>query len=121
MIRHVCIDRPWHDLEKSAVERSWEAFPVGCSSAGRMHFVRIDASSDDGLECGKSVSTFGHPGLVRRQVARNNVREGSRSRKRTEVSTAAQVCLGIDLRGFLTEVRVSTHGEFGGWVRGVAA
>src|SRR6202521_2577538 len=115
------MDRPRHDLEKTPVERRRDAFPVGGSCAGRMHFVHIDAGSHDGFELRKSVSSFSPPGLVWRQVARNNVWEHSRRpRNQNEVSTAAQVCLRIDLCGFLAKVRISTHGKFGGWARRVA-
>src|ERR1700730_13631473 len=107
------MDRPRHDLQKTPVERMWEAFPVGSPCAGWMHIIRIDASTHDGFELRKTVASFSPPGLVRRQVARNNVRKRSgRPRNQNEVSTAAQVCLRIDLRGFFTEVRVSTHGKF---------
>src|SRR4029077_7091179 len=32
MVRHIVIDRPWHYLEKSAVERSGQTIPVGSPS-----------------------------------------------------------------------------------------
>jgi hypothetical protein len=47
------MDRPGHDLQKTPVERMWDAFPVGSTCAGRMHIIRIDTGTHDGFELRK--------------------------------------------------------------------
>src|SRR6185437_10862321 len=85
-----------------------------------MHIVRIDAGAQDGFECRKSIPSFGPPGLVRSQVARNNVWERSRPRKWTEVVTPSQVRLWIDFCGLLAKVGITARGKFRWWSGRVA-
>ena len=47
MVRHVVIDRPWHYLEKSAVERGWQTIPVGGAGTGWMEVVHVYACPYD--------------------------------------------------------------------------
>src|SRR5260370_26467587 len=99
----------WRRLPSNGAGRHVPSgFPVqvGCTLSTSMP-VRID-----GFKLRKSVSTFGPPSLVRRQVARNNVweyrRPNRRWRNQNEVSTAAQIHGRIDLLG-VSKVTVSTH------------
>jgi hypothetical protein len=46
-VRHVVIDRPWHYLEKSAVERGWQTIPVGDAGTGWMEVIHVYACPYD--------------------------------------------------------------------------
>ncbi len=70
MIGHVLEGRPWHDLEKIAVEGKLQA--VGWSarpgSTIRVNMIEICALPQDLTKLFKGVSTFRQPRLVRGQV-----------------------------------------------------
>ena len=47
MVRHIVIDRPWHYLEKSAVERSGQTIPVGSPSTCWMEVIHVYTCPND--------------------------------------------------------------------------
>src|SRR5260221_11322691 len=114
MVSHVLIDRPRHDLEKIPMEWRRDTFSVGGACAGRMYIVSIDSGAHDGFESCKGIAAFRPPSFVRRQVAGNNMRERSRTRKRTEVYAATKVGVKIE-NMFMTKVRVAVGGVLVWW------
>ena len=47
MVRHVVIDRPWHYLEESAIERRRQTSSVGGAGTGWMQVIHVDAGPYD--------------------------------------------------------------------------
>ena len=111
MIRHVLINRPWHYLETSPVERRREAAPGGGAGTGRVEVIHVLASPDDLHKLRKRVTTFRPPGFIRRQIAGEDVGERTWPRERAEVPAATQVGRSIDLFR-LAKVGISSGSEF---------
>src|SRR5580765_6552462 len=95
-VSHVVIDGPRHDLKKIGVERLRNAAGVDrASRTSWMGVIHIHAGSEDLFEFGERVASFRAPGLIRSQVARDDVR---RTRdERAEVPAPAQIGRRIDL------------------------
>jgi hypothetical protein len=91
MVRHKAVNGPRHYLEKSAIKRWRQTISVGGTSAGGMEVIHVHASPHDPEKFFKGVAPFRSSGLVRSQIARNNMRERTWSGKRSEVSATTQV------------------------------
>src|SRR5437879_5290336 len=85
MVAHASKGRPWHDLEKSAVEWRREH---------RVELIRVYSSPDGMTELNKRIAPDRQPSLVRRQVAGDDVCGRSWSWVGAEVSAATQVGRG---------------------------
>ena len=116
MVCHKAVNGPRHYLEKSAIKRWRQAISVGGASASGMEIIHVHASPHDRDKFFKGVPPFWSSGLVGSQIARNNMRERTWSRKSSEVSAATQVGRLMD-PGRLIKVGISTVGKFGTWTR----
>src|SRR5271156_2897623 len=98
MVGHALKHWPWHDLKKIPLDGRRNAVHRRGNRrrrcTGWMEMVEIFASPHDHFKIRKRVAAFRPPGLVRRQVARNNVRtdiipiDGAWAGDRTEVHTS---------------------------------
>jgi hypothetical protein len=110
MVSHVLEIEPRHDLEKITIERSRHAACVDdARRARRMEMIHVHASSYDLNKLRKRMAAFRQPGLVRCQIAGDDMRRIAWD-YRTEIPAATQVGRLIDhLR--LAKVRVSAQKE----------
>src|SRR3954464_13821064 len=74
-----------------------------------MAVIDIDAGLDDRAELRVRKVARGQARLARRQIAGDDVREGTRTRKRTKIASAAEVRGGISHR-LLPEIRIAARG-----------
>src|ERR1700687_2667926 len=112
VVRHVVIDRPWHYLKDSAVERGWQTTPIGGAGTGWMEVIHVDACPYDLNKLFKCVTSFRQPSFVRGQIARDDVWKWTWPGEGTKIPAATQVGRGVELRR-LAKVWVSAWGEFG--------
>jgi hypothetical protein len=87
MVRHVVMDRPWHHLEKIAIERRREAVCGYSSGTGWMKVIHIDTCPQDLKKLLECMPTLRHTSLIRCQVAGDDVWRAWY--QRSEVSAAA--------------------------------
>src|SRR6201984_3144340 len=110
MVRHVVIDRPWHYLETSAVERGRQTIPVGGAGTGWMEVIHVYACPYDPNKLVKRVTPFRKPSFVRGQIARDDVWKWTWPGEGTKIPAATQVGRGVDLRR-LGKVWASAWGQ----------
>ena len=119
VVRHVVIDRPWHYLEKSAVERGWQTIPVGGAGTGWMEVIHVYACPYDPHKLRKRMTSFRQSSFVRGQIARDDVWKWTWSGKGTKIPAPTQVSRRVNL-SWLPKVWVATRGEFGSRASAVA-
>ena len=75
MGRHVVMDRPWHYLEKIAIEglRGKAVRGDGCGT-GWMEMIQVDTSPHNLNKLLERMPAFSHSSFIRCQVAGDNVR-----------------------------------------------
>ena len=105
---HALKFRPGHDLQEITVkgQRSGKAVRGNRGRARRMHMVQILAGLHDVEKLGKAAPTFRTPGLIRRQIPRDDV--GRVRGQRAEVSSAAEIGCRID-NLWLPEKRIAAE------------
>jgi len=112
IVTHILEYRPRHDLEKISVERRRQTTAGQGTYTCRMEMIEIGAGPDHLLKLRKREAARWPPGIIRSQVAADDVRVRDIGHQRTEIPAASQISRRIDLHR-LVKVRVASRQELG--------